>query len=550
MILFSDNLSCMDTQPDRNDMLRMLNEWLNHQNMWRQFRFGVLGTWGRNYRFARVCRMSVRAGVSLILFLLIFSFFNRAYFSSEQYTRNAASALEKAFQLQEGSLLFTLSPDGINGWRIQKLELNGGNDSMFDEIIVHRVYGTSAVLSGLLEEWAPHSSVRIGSMSVSVKPGDPDAEEIKEKRRPALLEMPAVKNLTVESLDLRIGKGRTANYIEGAECNAEFDEGRWVFELRGGVIHNELVDNCRLLKARVELYPDSRIEIPSCTIQLGEDKTETLDLQCETSRNEIGAPAFKYTFRLSNVPLSQFVSARLSPGTVEGRFDIQGTIQGLFDVPDSWSAHFRLVNSGEVTLKNIPLMDELSLLIGDQNYRTLICREARFDALYSCRTKQWKAENILFKSDEEIGISLSGELTCRPLTDLEWKLVCQTAMDAVVNPVFGGENENPGSPASESTKNAFLFSGDKNENAADQEPNSVLLTRNTPLIEGKLTLSIPAGDKPILTQVMQDSLSSKVENNCIVTSVPVHEIISEATRGVAQKLQQAWAHSKKDLPEK
>lgn len=553
----------MAVQEDREDLAQMLDEWLNHQNLRNQFKYGLLGRMGEEYRFARLSKMLIRMSFYAFLLLIVFSIFNNIYMSGTKYTGEASRALEKCLALPKNSVTLELSPSVFGDWCIPKLELRGSKKSFFSELRADKIEGSSSISSGVFQKWEA-DSLSLYSLSIALQPiveqrmesaslreeyTDEDSVEktcrqINENALLPLFDSPKIKDLKIESFNLCVGALGESDSIEHAQCSAKYKNGQWRLLLTNGIIHSAMAGNGKLVSAEVIMHQDGRIVIESCHALIGKDKKTPVALSGEIVRDNQNIPVMKLNACMTNVPLSRLSPSRLSPGIIDGCFDIKGTISGEALTPSSWKASFNMESRGVLTVKDAPLLVMLDSILGGYMFRAVSCTDAEWHALFDYGKACWKISDICIRSEKISSVVIRGDLTCRSMTDLEWKIVRQNSSDAVDR---SAEEQNADS-LTDKNPDLVLSVRYSNESSGGKfaSKEETLLTRDTRFVDGKLSLSFPMDGRENLFPVLQKEFRAQEEDGYIVLPITVHEVAGEVTRAAAQKLQQSWVLTKND----
>lgn len=505
---------------EEESMAQMHNEWLKHQNAWQQVRHGLFGPWGRHAHWWLV--LSVKALVAAALAIAAVVYLLPVYTKSAQYKEISRASLEDALRLSAGSAQFKLISPNVRDWMIPSLYLKGNEHTFFKEMSLKGVQGNASVLAGLLGSWRPYS-LTIDSLDLKT-PGEasPDTE-----RYQSLFGAFWVRHLSIKSLNLRWGQNKNAGWLEGASCEAVFENGRWLLHLKGGVLHSAMFRNCRLIDARVVLAPGEKIEIESCLLQVKpanpEENSIFIDFQGEIAWENGSPPRFCVHMQSRNITLQHFVSVHMAQ-IVRGTFAAEGILKGPFLSPEDWVAQFRLRNQGNVEIANVPLLQKLDDMLVHRSYRSLVCPEVTFDATYDYRTNTWKARPIIVRSDASDGVEIWGELASREMTETEWKELCQRYPEAVDVKPHPADRAN------------MFFTGHAADLGKDTEK-AGLLTRATPLFEGKISISFSAASLRPVGEMMTETMEARFEGTRLVVDLPVHGIASEISKKEAEALQ-------------
>lgn len=512
---------------EEESMAQMHNEWLKHQNAWQQIRHGLFGPWGWHAHWWLVLSMKPLVVAALAIAAAVYLL--PLYTESAQYKKISRSSLENALHLQEGGAEFQLISSNVRDWMIPALHLKGNDQTFFKEMVLKGVHGKASVLAGLLGSWRPYS-LAIDSLDLLT----PDDVGSGTERSRSLFGSFWVKNLTIRSLNLRWGQNKHAGWLEGASCEAVFENGRWMIHLKGGILHSAIFRNCRLIDARAILAPGENIQIESCLLQVTspnqEKKSISVDLQGEIAWENGASPRLDIRMQSRNIVLQRFISAHLGQ-IVRGTFAAEGTLRGPFHSPEDWVAQFHLRNQGDVEIANVPLLQKLDNMLVHRSYRSLVCSDASFDATYNYRSGTWAARQIAVRSDESDGVEIRGELSCRKMTDEEWKELCQRFSEAVDVKPHQTDHAN------------MFFTG----HAAKQEEEGQkigLLTRSAPWYEGKISISFSAASLHPVVEIMPETMETRVEGTRLVIELPVHGIASEISQKEAEALQNRLIQSR------
>lgn len=518
---------------EEESLAQMHNEWLKHQNAWQQVRHGLLGPWGRRAQWGLV--LCVKALVVLALATASVAYLLPVYTKSAQYKEISRASLENALHLQPGDARFKLVSKNVRDWTIPSLLLKGNDRTFFKEMSLKGVRGKASVIAGLLGSWRPYS-LTIDSLDL-LTPDDDDGSG--KERYQSLFDAYWVKNLSIKSLNLRWAQNKHSGWLEGASCEAVYQNGRWLLHLKGGVLHSMMFLNCRLIDARIVLAPGEKIQIESCLLQVmprGQEKQSiSVDLQGEIAWKNGTPPRFDARMQSRNIVLQNFISAHLGQ-IVRGTFAAEGTLRGPFHVPEDWVAHYRLRNQGDVEIVNVPLLQKLDAMLLHRSYRALVCPEAAFDATYVYRTGAWTARQIAVRSDESVGVEIRGELSSRKLTDDEWKELCKRLPEAVDLKPHPDDHAN------------MFFTGHA-DSMGKGAHKAGLLTRCTPLFEGKIAISFPVASLGSVGELMPETMETRLEGNRLVVELPVCSIASEISRQEADALQLRLIQSRTESDE-
>lgn len=551
----------MAVQDDREDLAQMLDEWLNHQNLRNQFKFGLLGRMGEEYRFTRISKMLIRLSFYVFLFFIAFSAFNMIYMTGTKFTGEAARALESSLMLPENSVTLEVSPALFGDWCIPKLVLRGGAKSFFSELRADKIEGASSMSTGVFQKWEA-DSLSLYSLSIALQPivEQPvesasvreeytDEESVKksyaqinENALIPLFASPKITELTIESFSLCVGEPGESDSIEHAQCTAKYQNGQWRLMLTNGTIRSAMAGLGKLVSAEVIIHQDGRMVIESCHAHIGKDKKTPVVLSGEIVRDDRNIPVMKLKASMCSVPLNRLSPSRLSPGIIDGSFDIEGTICGEALTPSSWQADFKMESRGVFTVKDAPLLVMLDSLLGGYTFRAVSCTDAGWNAHFDYGKGYWEVSNICIRSERITSVVIRGDLVCRSMTELEWKIVRQNSSDAVDR---SAEEQNTDALTAKNP-DLVLSVHYSNENPEGKfaTKGETLLTRDTRFVDGKLTLSFPLDGREELFAVLQKDFHAQEEDGYIVMPITVHEVAGEVTRAVAQKLQQSWVLTK------
>lgn len=557
----------MAVQEDREDLAQMLDEWLDHQNLKNQFRYGLLGHMCEEYRFTRLSKMLIRILFYAFLLFVAFLIFNMIYMTGTKYTGEASRALEKCLLLPENSVSLELTPSLLGDWCISKLELQGSQKSFFSELRADKVEGSSSITSGVLKKWEANS-LSVYSLSIVLQPIVSQSAEsvsareeyvdeendqkacsrVNENALLPIFDSPQITDLKIGSFSLSVGSHRESDSIEHAQCSAKYQNGQWRLLLTNGIIRSAMVGTGKLDSAEIIIHRDGRMSIASCHARIGKDKKTPVALSGEIVRDHQNIPVMNLKVSMSSVPLSRLSPARLSPGIIDGSFDIEGTISGEALAPASWQAMFKMESRGVITVKDAPLLVMLDSLLGGYTFRAISCTDASWDARFDYGKGYWEVSDICIRSESLSSVVIRGDLACRAMTDLEWKIVRQNASDAVDR---SAEEQNMDALTA---KNPDLvlsvrYSNEHSESkfAAKGE---TLLTRDTRFVDGKLSVSFPKEGREALFPVLQKNFQAREEDGHIVMPITIREVAGDITRSAAQKLRQSWVLTKNVPSEK
>ncbi len=508
-------------------MSQMHNEWLKHQNVWQQIRHGVSGPWGRHgYWWLVLCGKAfvlVALAAAAVFYLL------PIYTKSAQYKKVSCASLENALCLRPGDAHFKLVSRNIRDWMIPAMQLKGNEQTFFKHLSMKGVRGEASLLAGLMGTWKPYS-LTIDSLDILTQ-----NEALPGGTRYENLCSPFwVRNLSIKSLRLRWAQNNFSSWLDGASCDAAFEDGHWLLHLKGGVLHSSMFPNCRLVDARVVLAPGEKIQIESCLLQVlpasPEERGVAVDLQGTVSWENGGPARFDVRMQSRNIELRHYLSTQLGQ-MIRGTFAAEGSLKGPFHSPTDWVGRFRFRNQGDVEILNVALLQKLDEILGRRSFRSLICPEVSFDATYSYDTGNWRADSILARSDSSDDVEIKGELSSRHMTDAEWKDICKQLPEA-----GGGEVET-------GLANMFFTSG------VEKGDGSGIVKRTTPILEGHVSISLPVSSLNSVVNVMQELFETRQEGDRLTVVLPICGIASEATRKEAEALRLRSIHRRTESRE-
>lgn len=515
---------------NEENMSQMHNQWLKHQNIWRQIRHGLFGPWGYRRRWWIV--LSLKALVTLALIAVSISYFLPSYTRSSHYKKDARAALEEALCLESRSASFNLQSQNMRDWTIPKLSLQGNERAFFKNLVARNIRGKASLLQGLMGSWRPYS-LSIDSLDVLTQ------NEVKTglERYQTLFHPFWIEHLSIRSLSLRWAENNYSSWLEGTSCEAYYEDGSWILLLKGGILHSSMFVNSRLIEARVVLAPGNEIRIESCRFQVSPaanatDRSVLVELNGSIAWESNSQPHFTAHMRSSGIPLRDFVSSRLGD-MINGTFAAEGVLHGPFNVPSEWVGTFRLRNQGNVEVTNVPLLQKLDEMLIHRTYRNMTCPEFSFDAVFSYQTRTWKARHIAIRSDASDDVRITGDLSSRPMTESEWKQVCKRF---------------PGRVSPEDDEESFsqimYFTGVGSPGNKMSDDGSSLLTRHTPFFEGNIAISLPRQSLHHLLPIVSQAMKTRHEGDRLVIELPVKDIVSEAGKAEANRLQRLWINNR------
>lgn len=516
---------------NEENMSQMHNQWLKHQNIWQQIRHGLVGPWGQHGYWWMI--LGLKAFGLLAFIALTVSWFLPSYTRSTHYKKDARAALEDALCLERKSAYFNLQSHNMRDWTIPSLCLKGNENTFFKTLEAKTVKGKASLLAGLLGSWRPYS-LSIDSLDIltqnDVKPGI--------NRYETLFRAFWVQQLSIRSLSLRWAENDYSSWLEGASCEAFYEDDKWVLLLKGGTLHSSMFANCRLIDARVVLAPGSEISIESCRFRVvpqenPSDPGVVVELDGTIAWKNDAPPHLTAHMKSSGIVLQNFVSARLGD-MVNGIFSAEGVLKGSFNVPSEWVGHFRFCNEGNIEIANIPLLQKLDEMLIHRTFRNMTCPEFRFDAVFSYQTKTWNAHHIAIRSDANDDVRITGNLSSRPMSEDEWKNLCKR---------FPGRVRPEDDEAALSKIMYFTSGGASCKRVVDD---GSMITRQTPLFEGEVAISLPKQSLRHLLPIIGQAVNTRQNGDRLVLDLPVRDIVSEVGKKEAENLQRLWINKRRE----
>lgn len=503
-----------------------LDEWLRKQGVWFQLRHGMAGTLCAYRRMQRLTIIGVKLGIMMIVLLFAVIVANDLYLKSPGYSDSVNARLAFALNLPEDTRAFRALGVSRQALSIGNVRIEGRASSFFESLNVVGVSGKRPLLASALRSWFP-TDIQISRMKVHLRTSYASESDAR-KAFASILGDAWLQHMSIAKLSLAWGQDGNAGRIEGAVCECTRDGDQWIVRLKGGIFFYGPLQACHLVQATVTISDDQGLVLNNLTIRTNDKSPAEIRISGRVSGSE--NPLFDGRVAVRNLNLSDYCAPSLA-WMFDSSLQGEGTIHGVLKNPYGMDIALDCLPTDGTSAKLHSVLPVLQLLsLYEPKFRQLSSSHVALRLSYNGEAGVWKADRLKFETADFPSLVLEAtDISCRRMTDGEW-------FDLPFSPRHMLDAKPRRQAEGSQTAFAVAMSGDKK---ADSTADNVLdVTRETRIIEGRVTISFPRSVLPEhWSGDVEDVLVLDEQEDRYRLNVSLNRIAREISMDEADKIQ-------------